>query len=196
MEQELFVVKDLHRHLLGRPAIKALDLAARVRVVGEDEKSPVAHYPNLFTGLGKLDRKYLIQLKEGAKPFALTVPCTVAIPLEQLVEEELERMEKLGVISRVSEPTEWCAGMVVVSKGHKKVRICVDLTQLNKSVCRERYSLQAVEQPLAQLAGARVFSTLDVITGFWQISLDSITDSLYHPFRQILLPTICHPHRT
>ena len=25
-------------------------------------------------------------------------------------------MEELGVIARVSEPTEWCAGMVVVPK--------------------------------------------------------------------------------
>ena len=172
VEQELFVVKDLHRHLLGRPANKALDLAARVGAVGEDEKSPVARYPNLFTGLGKLDGEYSIQLEDRAKPYALTVPRRVAIPLMQPVKEELERMEKLGVISRVSEPTEWCAGMVVVPKGNKKVRICVDLTHLNKSVRRERHLLPAVEQSLAQLAGARVFSTLDANSGFWQIPLD------------------------
>ena len=139
VEQELFVVKDLHRHLLGRPAIKVLDLAARVGVVEEDEKSPVARYPNLFTGLGKLDGEYSIQLEDGAKPFALTVPRRVAIPLMQPVKEELARMEKLGVISRVSEPTEWCAGMVVVPKGNKNVRICVDLTHLNKSVRRDTF---------------------------------------------------------
>ena len=51
------------------------------------------------------------------KLFALTVPRRVAIPLMQPVKEELERMEKLGVISRVGGPTEWCAGMVVVPKG-------------------------------------------------------------------------------
>ena len=49
---------------------------------------------------------------------------------------------------------------------------CVDLTHLNKSVHRERHSLPAVEQSLAQLAGARVFSTLDANLGFWQIQLD------------------------
>ena len=139
MEQELFVVKDLHRHLLGRPAIKALNLSARVGAVGEDEYSPVACYPNLFTSLGKLDGEYSIQLEDGAKPFALTVPRRVAIPLMQPVKEELERMEKLGVISRVSEPTEWRAGMVVVHKGNKKVRICVDLNHLNKSVRQDTF---------------------------------------------------------
>ena len=143
-----------------------LDLAARVRAVGEDEKSPVARYPNLFTRLGKLDGEYSIQLEDRAKPFALTVPRRVAIPLMQPVKEKLERMEKLGVISRVSEPTEWCAGMVVVPKGSKKVHICVDLTHLDKSVRRERHPLPAVEQSLAQLAGACVFSTLDANSGF------------------------------
>ena len=43
-------------------------------------------------------------------------------------------MEKLGVIARVEQPTDWCAGMVVVPKAKGKVRICVDLTKLNESV--------------------------------------------------------------
>ena len=80
-------------------------------------------------------------------------------------------MEKLGVITRVSEPTEWCAGMVVVPKPNNTVRICVDLTHLNKSVCRERHPLPAIEQTLAQLAGARFFLKLDANSGFWQIPL-------------------------
>ena len=171
-EQELFVVEDLHKHLLGRPAIKALDLVVRMGSVRESTKSPVIRYPNLFRGLGKLNGEYKIQLEEGAKPFAMTVPRRVAIPLMRPVKDELTRMEKLGVIIRVSEPTDWCAGMVVVPKGNGKVRICVDLTRLNKSVRRERHPLPAVEQSLAQLAGARVFSTLDANSGFWQIPLD------------------------
>ena len=36
-------------------------------------------------------------------------------------------MEELGVISKVSEPIEWCAGMAVVPKASGKVRICADL---------------------------------------------------------------------
>ena len=45
------------------------------------------------------------------------------------VKAELERIEKLGVISKVNQPTDWCVGMVVVPKGNGKVRICVDLTR-------------------------------------------------------------------
>jgi hypothetical protein len=66
-------------------------------------------------------------------------------------------MENMGVISRVTEPMDWCAGMVVVPKKDGKVRICVDLTKLNSCVKRERHQLPAVEQTLAQLAGAKVF---------------------------------------
>ena len=80
-------------------------------------------------------------------------------------------MEKEGVISKVSEPTEWCSGMVVVPKKSGKVRICVDLKPLNKSVRREVHPLPKVDDTLAQLAGAKVFSKLDANSGFWQIPL-------------------------
>jgi len=46
------------------------------------------------------------------------------------VKEELERMETLGVIERVTQPTSWCSGMVVVPKEGGRVRICVDLIEL------------------------------------------------------------------
>ena len=43
-------------------------------------------------------------------------------------------METAGVISKVTEPTPWCAGMVVVPKRDGTVRICVDFKVLNESV--------------------------------------------------------------
>jgi hypothetical protein len=71
--------------------------------------------------------------------------------------------------------------MVVVPKPNGDVRICVDLTKLNQSVCRERHPLPAVEQTLAQLAGAQVFTKLDANSGFWQIPL-SVDSSLLTTF--------------
>ena len=122
----------------------------------------------MFRGLGRWDGEYEIKLKSDSKPFSISVPRRVAIPR---VRDELNRMERLGVIARVKVPTEWCAGMVVVLKPNGKIRICVDLTKLNHSVLRERHPLPAVEQTLAQLAGAQVFSKLDANSGFWQIPL-------------------------
>ena len=75
-------------------------------------------------------------------------------------------MESMGVISKVDEPTPWCAGMVVVPKKSGDVRICVDLKPLNESVLREVHPLPKVDETLAQLSGARVFSKLDANSGF------------------------------
>ena len=80
-------------------------------------------------------------------------------------------MEEMGVISPIEEATEWCSGMVVVPKPNGKIRICVDLTRLNENVCRERHILPAVDETLAKLAGARIFSKLDATAGFWQVPL-------------------------
>ena len=134
--QDVYVLDKMHTPLLGRPAIEALGLLVRVRSV-EQERSPIQRFPDLFKGLGKMEGEYTIQLKEGAVPFALTNPRRVAIPLMDSVIAELQRMEKLEVISRIDEPTDWCAGMVVVPKAKKQVRICVDLTKLNENVRRE-----------------------------------------------------------
>ena len=93
------------------------------------------------------------------------------MPLMSKVKEELNRMEEQRVIKRVTEPTDWCAGIVVVPKADGRVRTCVDLTKLNESVMRERHQLPAVDQTLAKLAGGKVFSKLDANSGFWQIPL-------------------------
>ena len=47
----------------------------------------------------------------------------------------------------------------------------MDLTRLNQSVKRECHPLPAVDQVLAQIAGAKIMSKLDANSWFWQISL-------------------------
>ena len=113
-------------------------------------------FPSLFGKLGKLQWSYHIKLKESAVPFSLNTPRRVAIPLLPKVQMELERMESIGVISRVEQATPWCAGMVIVPKPDGRIRICVDLTRLNQVVCRERHILPSVEQSLAMLGGEKV----------------------------------------
>ena len=123
VEQEFYVVENLHKQLLGRPAVEALELAVRIEAVEGERGSPIDQFPKLFQGLGKLEGEYSIKLQEGAKPFALTVPRRVAIPLMKQMKDEIERIEQCGEIVQVSEPTKWCAGMVVVPKVNNKVRI-------------------------------------------------------------------------
>ena len=177
-QQEIFVVPGARQALLGRPAIESLNLVGRIGAVGTDDTYR-QQFPGLFKGLGNLDGPdYVIKLKPEAKPFALSTPRRVPIPLLPQVKEELSRMEQMEIISKVDEPTEWCAGMVVVPKANGTVRICVDLTKLNESIMREYHPLPSVDHTLAQLAGARVFSKLDANSGFWQIGLSPESSAL------------------
>ena len=130
----------------------------------------VESYPQLFEGLGEMETSYKIELQANAEPYAVQYPRRVAVPLLPKV-KELDRLETLGVIERVTEPTEWCAPRVVVPKENDKVRLCVDYTHLNQAVKRERNQLPTVESVLAQMAGAKVFSKLGANSGFHQIRL-------------------------
>ena len=169
VKSEAYVARGLTKSLLGRPAIQLLELIKCIATIDETTGfSPRDEFPTLFTGLGKLKGEYTIELRDDAQPFSLSTPRRVAIPLLKSVQQELDRMERNGVIAKVEQPTEWCCGMVVVPKSNSnKVRICVDLTRL----MRERHPLPAVDQTLAQLAGGKVFSKLDANSGFWQIPL-------------------------
>ena len=80
-------------------------------------------------------------------------------------------MESLGVISKIDIPTQWCSGMVVAAKKNGDVCICVDFQPLNKWVLREVHPLPKVDETVAQLSGAKLFSKLDANMGFWQIPL-------------------------
>ena len=114
-EQDVYVVDKLEKCLLGQPAIEALKLVQRVGGVSDKSLTLLQVFPKLFQGLGKLNGAYTIQLKEDACPYALTTPHCVTIPLIKSV-KELSRMEKLGIIACINEPTDWCSGMVMYLK--------------------------------------------------------------------------------
>ena len=98
----------------------------------------VDDYPELFSGSGEMPVPYTITLREDAKPYAVSAPRRVPLPLMDKVKEELIRLESFDVIKCVTEPSDWCAPIVVVpkkdSEGSQKVRLCVDYTELNKAV--------------------------------------------------------------
>ena len=169
-DEQIYVVRQLQKSLLGQPGILALDIVTRIQYLQEVDKF-VIRFPKLFRGLGTIQGEYHISLQDGAKPFSLSTPRRVPLPLMPKVKLELQRMEELGVIKKVEQPTDWCAGIVVVPKSNGSLRICVDLTKLNASVRRERHVLPAVDQIVAQLSDAKVFTKLDANAGFWQIKL-------------------------
>ncbi|KAL1445369.1 hypothetical protein MTO96_029225 [Rhipicephalus appendiculatus] len=113
--QDIYVLDQICTPLLGKPAIKKLQMLTFVNAVA-DKVNPKDEFPVVFQGLSKLLKEHKIQLQPGAKPFALSSLIRIPIPLYEKTKRELQRMQKLGVISPVDEPTEWCAPMVVVPK--------------------------------------------------------------------------------
>ena len=120
-------------------------------------------FPGIFSGLGTFREEYNIQLKEGAKPYAEFTARGIAVPLRPKVKVESERIESFGVISRVVNHTP--------QRDWGKYAFCVDLKELNGSVLREVHPIPKVDETLAQLLGATIFSKLDANSGFWQIPL-------------------------
>lgn len=119
--EEVYVVEGLRTPLLSGAAAMRLQLVARVNSISLDSTETVKReFPKLFSGLGKMAGEYTIVLKPGAKPFSLSTPRHISLPLMPKVKEELSRMEKQGVISKVDEPTAWCAPMVACSRDQEE----------------------------------------------------------------------------
>ena len=150
-----FIIKGAMNNLLGKEQIQQLGLPQVVNSVSCETIEK--RHPTLFQGLGTLKEKFKINVDKKATPFNLTVPRRIPLGLQEQVKMELQRMEELGVIAPVKHSTNWCAGVVVAPKKNGKVRLCVDLSQLNKSVKRETYPLPQVDDALASLANAKYF---------------------------------------
>lgn len=75
---------------------------------GVDTNSFKKHYSKLSSGLGRVQQLHTIKLKPNAQPFSLKTPRQVPLPLLDKVKNELLRMERIRVLKRVDEATEWC----------------------------------------------------------------------------------------
>ena len=176
--ENFYVVENLKTPLLGVPAIDKLNIVARINKCEESSlETPNSYwkekFPKLFTGLGKMNTTYSIKLREEAQPFSVSTPRRVPFQLMEPVKRELEKMEKSGIIEKISKPTPWCAPLVVVPKANNAVRLVGDFVELNKDIVREKFQLPTVEETLTKIGEASFFSKLDANSGFYQIKMDS-----------------------
>ena len=99
---EFKVVKGC-QNLLGLKTSTELGLVKRVDAISED---PVANYQDVFKGLGCITGvTHRIKINPCHTP-VIHPPRRVPAAKRQKVREELDRMEQLGVIRRIQEPTE------------------------------------------------------------------------------------------
>ena len=172
--ETIYILKNQSTNLLSKKVIQDLQLltpSADVHTVQKDW-NPKKDFRQLFTGLGRTQDAHHITLQPNATPVCLYTARRIPYAWREKVQEELKSMVARGVISPVDQPTQWCSGMVCVPKSDGRVRICVDLTPLNRSVQREIHPMATVDENLAKLQGSSIFSKLDANSGFWQIPLD------------------------
>lgn len=154
--------QDVPAILGGNTCVK-LGLVKRMDDV-QIETDVLKDYEELFNGLGCLPGKHHIQIDQTVTP-VVHAPRRIPVALRDRVVEELQRMEKLGVIARQTEPTEWVNSMVTVVTP-KKMRICMAPKDLNQAIKREHYPLLTVEEVVSRMPNAKYFSVLDANQGF------------------------------
>jgi hypothetical protein len=127
-------------------------------------------FPELKKTTGTLPGEYTIKLKSGSKGVVHPARRQPAALHEKIV-AKLREMEELGQITKVTEPTEWVSSMTVSTR-NDKIRICIDPKDLNAAIEREHYPMRTIEEIVAEIPDAKVFTKLDAKSGFLQIKLD------------------------
>ncbi|XP_020556682.2 uncharacterized protein K02A2.6 [Oryzias latipes] len=179
---QLLVVDKKVQPILGLSTSVKLNLVKRVFVVTSpevtnDNDSLMKEYKDCFEGLGCLPGEHRICVDKSVPP--VVHPCRkVPFALREKLKDELARMEKLEVIKKIDEPTEWVSSLVVIQKKTGALRTCLDPRDLNKAIRREHFKLPTREEIMARFAGAKWFSKLDASSGFWQLRLDEESSKL------------------
>jgi hypothetical protein len=127
-------------------------------------------FPELIKTTGTLPGEYSITIDENAKG-VIHPARRLAAAIKPRAIEKLREMESNKYITSVSEPTEWVSSMVV-SLRKDKIRICIDPKDLNKVIKREHRPMKTIDDVIASIPDATVFSVIDAKSGFLQIRLD------------------------
>ena len=96
-------------------------------------------------------------------------PRRIPFALRQEVAHQLQKMQTEGVIEPSTSP--WSNPVVLVKKRDGTHRFCVDYRKLNSVTKPDRFPLPRIDDLLDQLGQSSYFSTLDLASGFWQISV-------------------------
>jgi hypothetical protein len=111
--------------------------------------------------------KFKIELQPDTAPIA-KAPYKMS-PVEMELKIQLQGLLEKGYIHPSTSP--WGCSVLFVEKKDKEMRLCVDYRPLNAVTIKNKYPLPRIDILFDQLAGAQVFSKIDLHSGFHQIKI-------------------------
>ena len=124
-----------------------------------------------YAGVGLLEGDIHLETNPTIPPMQMLLR-RIPIGVRDKVAAELQRLEAEGIITPVTKPSSWVSALLAVAKPDNRIRICIDPKPLNKALKRAQYRMPVINDILPQLAGAKVFSTVDVKEVFRSLQLD------------------------
>ncbi|GJR74857.1 putative reverse transcriptase domain-containing protein [Tanacetum coccineum] len=110
--------------------------------------------------------EFQIDLVPGAAPVA-RAPYRLAPTELQELSTQLQELSDKGFIRPSSSP--WGAPVLFVKKKDGSFRMCIDYRELNKLTVKNRYPLPRIDDLFDQLQGSRVYSKIDLRSGYHQL---------------------------
>ncbi|GKF30165.1 putative reverse transcriptase domain-containing protein [Tanacetum coccineum] len=110
--------------------------------------------------------EFQIDLVPGAAPVA-RAPCRLAPTELQELSTQLQELSDKGFIRPSSSPGG--APVLFVKKKDGSFRMCIDYRELNKLTMKNRYPLPRIDDLFDQLQGSRVYSKIDLRSGYHQL---------------------------
>ncbi|GKB03578.1 reverse transcriptase domain-containing protein [Tanacetum coccineum] len=110
--------------------------------------------------------EFQIDLVPGAAPVA-RAPYRLAPSELQELSTQLQELSDKGFIRPSSSP--WGAPVLFVKKKDGSFRMCIDYRELNKLTVKNRYPLPRIDDLFDQLQGSRVYSKIDLRSGYHQL---------------------------
>jgi hypothetical protein len=114
------------------------------------------------------DIEFIIELQPGT---ALISKRSYRMPPKELAELKIQLQELLdkGFIRPSASP--WGCPALFVKKKKESLGLCVDYRPLNTVTIKNKYPLLCIDVLFNQLAGARVFSIIDLHSGYHQVKI-------------------------
>uniref|UniRef100_A0A1X7TFY0 Reverse transcriptase domain-containing protein n=1 Tax=Amphimedon queenslandica TaxID=400682 RepID=A0A1X7TFY0_AMPQE len=82
----------------------------------------------------------------------------------------IQNMLDNNIISRSHSP--WSSPIILVKKKDGSLRFCVDYRKVNEVTRKDAYPLPRIDDTLDTLAGSQWFTTLDLLSGYWQVEVE------------------------